>query len=60
MYSNDLNNAYAYECERRKDEMRDAAQSNLLREFRGKGKSSSPLMAALSFLALMLAVFLNR
>ena len=40
MYSNDLNNAYAYECERRKDEMREAAQSNLLRELRGNRKSS--------------------
>src|SRR5688572_27795863 len=56
MYSNDLNNAYAYECERRKDEMREAAQSNLLRELRGNRKSSHRLVAALSGLALMLAV----
>ena len=61
MYSNDLNNAYAYECERRKDEMREAAQSNLLRELRGKGKkSSSRLVAGLSALALLVAAFLNR
>jgi hypothetical protein len=56
MYSNDLNNAYAYECERRKDEMREAAQSNLLRELRRNRKSSPRLVAALSGLALVLAV----
>ena len=56
MYSNDLNNSYAYECERRKDEMREAAQSNLLRELRGSRKSSPRLVAALSGLALVLAV----
>jgi hypothetical protein len=56
MYSNDLNNSYSYECERRKDEMREAAQSNLLRELRGNRKSSSRLVAALSGLALVLAV----
>ena len=56
MYSNDLNNSYAYECERRKDEMREAAQSNMLRELRGNRKSSPRLVAALSGLALVLAV----
>ena len=58
MYCNDLNNTYAYECERRKDEMRDAAQSNLAREFRGNSKSSSfRWVAGLSMLALLLAIF---
>ena len=56
MYSNDLNNSYSYECERRKDEMREAAQSNLLRELRGSRKSSPRLVTALSGLALVLAV----
>src|SRR4026209_1860697 len=56
MYSNDLNNSYSYECERRKDEMREAAQSNMLRELRGNRKSSPRLVAALSGLALVLAV----
>ena len=56
MYSNDLNNSYSYECERRKDEMREAAQSNMLRELRGNRKSSYQLAAALSGLALALAV----
>ena len=56
MYLKDLYNAYAYARERRKDEMREAAQSNLLRELRGNRKSSSRLVAALSGLALVLAV----
>ena len=60
MNTNDLNNSYAYECERRKDEMRDAAQSHLAREFRRNSKNSSRLMAGLSFMALLLAAFLNR
>ena len=61
MYSNDLNNAYEYECERRKDEMREAAQSQVLREFRRNGKSSSSrLVAGLSMLVLLVAAFLNR
>src|SRR5688572_10542063 len=56
MYLKDLYNAYAYARERRKDEMREAAQSNLLRELRGNRKSSYRLVAALSGLALVLAV----
>ena len=60
MYSNDLNNAYAYECERRKDEMREAAESHRVRELCGNGKSSSRLTAGLTILALLLAVFINR
>ncbi len=56
MYSNDLNNSYSYECERRKDEMREAAQSHLLRELRGNRKSSPRLVAALSGVAFVLAV----
>ena len=60
MFSSNLENAYVYECERRKDEMRDAAQSHLAREFRRNSKNSSRLLAGLSFLALLLAAFLNR
>jgi len=56
MYSNDLNNSYSYECERRKDEMREAAQSQVLRELRRNRKSSPRLVAALSGAALVLAV----
>lgn len=56
MYLKDLYNAYAYARERRKDEMRAAAQSNMLRQLRGNGKSSYRLVAALGGLALVLAV----
>ena len=59
MFPNDLNNVYPYECERRKDEMREAAQSNLLSEFRREGQSSRWMLAGLSILALLLAVSLN-
>ena len=57
MHLNDLDNAYVYACKRRKDEMRDAAQSNLVRELRGNSKSSSRLAAGLGVLALLLAIF---
>ena len=40
MFSNDLNSAYAYEIERRRDEMRDAANSQLERECLGERKST--------------------
>ena len=60
MFSNDLNNAYTYECERRKDEMREAAQSNLAREVGGDGKNSSLLVAKLRVLALLVIAFLHR
>ena len=56
MYLKDLYNAYAYARERRKDEMREAAQSKLLRELRGSHESASKLLVALSGLALVLAV----
>ena len=38
MYTNDLHNTYTYETERRKDMMRDAAQSRLARECKGDAK----------------------
>lgn len=56
MYLKDLYNVYAYARERRKDEMREAAQSNMLRELRRNRKSSTRLLVALSGLALVLAV----
>ena len=56
MYLKDLYNAYAYARERRNEEMREAAQSNMLCELRGNRKSSRRLMAALSGLALVLVV----
>ena len=60
MHLKDLYNAYEYARERRKEEMREATQSNMLRELRGNRKSSRRLMAALSVLALVLAVLLSR
>ena len=57
MYLNDLDNAYIYACKRRNDEMREAAQSHLMRELHGNGKSSSWLAAVLGVLALLLAIF---
>jgi hypothetical protein len=56
MYLKDLYNAYAYVSERRKDEMREAAQSQVLRELRRNRKSSPRLVAALSGAALVLVV----
>ena len=38
MYTNDLHNAYIYETERRRDMLRDAAQSRLVRECKGDAK----------------------
>ena len=56
MYLKDLYNAYAYARECRREEMHEAAWSNMLRELRGNRKSSHRLVAALSGLALVLAV----
>ena len=57
MYSNNLNGAYEYESERRNDERRAAAESQLLRELDGRRKSSlaSP-MAIIGLLAVLLIV----
>ena len=61
MYSNDLNNAYAYESERRNDERRAAAESQLLRGLGGKHKMSLPspmaIIAILAVLIVMIRVF---
>ena len=56
----DLYNAYEYARERRKEEMSEAAQNNMLRELRGNRKGSHRLVAALSGLALVLAFLLSR
>ena len=57
MYTNDLNNAYIYESERRKDEMRAAMESQLLRGLGGKPKVSLPLpMAIIGILATLIVV----
>ena len=52
MYTNDLNNAYAYECERRA-----AAESLRLRELGRKPKAGLPLpMAVLGILVVLVVV----
>ena len=57
MYSNDLNGAYEYECERRNDERHVAAESRMLRDPGGKRKLSPPsFMAIIGILAVLLAV----
>ena len=57
MFSNDLNNAYAYESERRNDERRAAAESQLLRGLGGKRKLSLPSsVAIIGILAALIAV----
>jgi len=57
MYSNNLNGAYEYECERRNDERRVAAESQMLQDLGGKRKLSPPsFMAIIGILAVFLAV----
>ena len=54
MFSNDLNSAYEYECERRKDERRAATES---RQARGLGKRKFPSpMALASILAILVTL----
>ena len=58
MSSNDLNNAYAYECERRKDDLRAAAESQRVHDLLG-GKQNLHLpwlMAVIGLLAAILIV----
>lgn len=57
MYSNDLNNAYEYEFERRNDERRVAAESQMLRDLGGRRKLSPPsFKTIIGILAVLLAV----
>ena len=57
MHSNDLNNAYAYECERRNDERRAAADSQLLRDLGGKRKLGLPSpLAIFGTLAVLIVI----
>jgi hypothetical protein len=58
MFPSDLNNAYAYEVERRKDEMRNAAKSRMERDFSKKRKPVALPVAILSILTLLLSVLL--
>ena len=57
MYSNDLNNAYEYEYERRNDERRVAAESQMLRDLGSRHKLSPPsFMAIIGIVAMLLTV----
>jgi hypothetical protein len=58
MFPSDLDNAYAYEVERRKDEMRNAAKSRMERDFNKKRKPVALPVAILSILILLLSVLL--
>lgn len=58
MFPSDLDNAYAYEVERRKDEMRNAAKSRMERDFSKKRKPVALPVAILSILTLLLSVLL--
>ena len=58
MFPSDLNNAYAYEVERRKDEMRNAAKSRLERGISKKRKPVAIPVAIMSILSLILSVLI--
>jgi hypothetical protein len=60
MYTNSLDIAFAYESERRKDEMRAAAQSSLARQASGEHKSSILAARPLDALLTLLAFFFLR
>jgi hypothetical protein len=61
MYSNNLNGAYEYENERRNDERRAAAESQLLRGLGGKRKrallSPGVIVGVLAVLVVLIRLF---
>ena len=61
MYSNNLNGAYEYESERRNDERRAAAESQLLHGLGGKRKVNLPspmiIIGVLAVLIVVIRVF---
>ena len=60
MFPSDMNNAFAYEVERRKDEMRDAATSNWERKNSKKRRPRVLPMAILSTIIRMLTIFIGH
>lgn len=58
MFPSDLENAYAYEVERRKDEMRDAAKNRFANQFVKKSPAPFWLLAMLIILTILLAILL--
>lgn len=59
MFNGNLENAYAYETERRKDEMREAANSQLVSQIHKKRKSRAWSMTILVILAWLLLIFIG-
>jgi hypothetical protein len=55
MYSNDLDNAYAYECERRNDERRAAAEGLRAHELLG-GRRKLGLLSLMSVAGVLAAL----
>jgi hypothetical protein len=61
MYSNDLNNAYTYETQRRLDEIAEAANCRLAAECAGEGGKTSNFSKHLpSLLAALVMFFAKR
>lgn len=61
MYSNDLNNAYMYETQRRMDEMTEAANCRLAAECDEAGRKTSGFSKHLpSLLAALVVFFVKR
>jgi hypothetical protein len=59
MFNGNLENAYAYETERRKDEMREAANSQLVSQVVPRRKSRAWSITILAVLAWLLLTFLG-
>jgi hypothetical protein len=60
MFPSDLENAYRYEVERRKDEMRDAAKDRLVRDLVKKRKSPVMSILILSLLGWLLSIMISQ
>ena len=59
MFTRGFDNAYAHEAERRKDDMRDAANHNLARKY-SKGRNSTVVsIATLSIIGWLLVILLG-
>ncbi len=59
MFSNNLNGMYEYESERRNDERRAAAESQVLRGLNGRHRFSLPAPQAVAVLIVVLVVILK-
>ncbi len=59
MFSNNLENAFEFESERRKDEMRDAANSHLAHQASGNQSNHKKAANLLDALLSLLAMFIG-